>query len=61
MKYAKEGTESSTFWAPLGGKQNYSSQKESKENVRDPHLFTFSFSKEGKFSFSNTVNISHLL
>ncbi|KAM7505452.1 hypothetical protein LguiB_004356 [Lonicera macranthoides] len=49
VKYAKEGTESSTFWAPLGGKQNYSSQKESKEHVRDPHLFAFSFSKEGKF------------
>ncbi|KAL8136714.1 hypothetical protein V2J09_002715, partial [Rumex salicifolius] len=29
LKHAKEGTENSTFWAALGGKQNYASKKES--------------------------------
>lgn len=45
IKHAKEGTESSAFWFPLGGKQSYTSKKVSPEIVRDPHLFTFSFNK----------------
>ncbi|KAF3974890.1 hypothetical protein CMV_001831 [Castanea mollissima] len=45
LKHAKEGTESSSFWFPLGGKQSYTSKKVSQEIVRDPHLFTFSFNK----------------
>ncbi|CAA3016810.1 villin-3-like [Olea europaea subsp. europaea] len=31
FKHTKEGTESSTFWHPLGGKQNYTSKKISPE------------------------------
>ncbi|KAJ4906638.1 Villin-2 [Raphanus sativus] len=46
LKHAKEGTESSTFWFALGGKQNFTSKKASPETVRDPHLFSFSFNKE---------------
>ncbi|KAK2653157.1 hypothetical protein Ddye_013013 [Dipteronia dyeriana] len=48
LKHAKEGTESSTFWYALGGKQSYTSKKVSPDIVRDPHLFTFSINK-GKF------------
>ncbi|KAL0404906.1 UNVERIFIED_CONTAM: Villin-2 [Sesamum radiatum] len=46
IKHTKEGTESSSFWFALGGKQNYTSKKVSPEVVRDPHLFAFSFNKE---------------
>ncbi|KAL0339668.1 UNVERIFIED_CONTAM: Villin-3 [Sesamum radiatum] len=45
IKHTKEGTESSSFWFALGGKQNYTSKKVSPEVVRDPHLFAFSFNK----------------
>ncbi|KAK6151304.1 hypothetical protein DH2020_013939 [Rehmannia glutinosa] len=45
MKHTKEGTENSSFWFALGGKQNYTSKKVSPEIVRDPHLFAFSFNK----------------
>ncbi|KAJ4896078.1 Villin-3 [Raphanus sativus] len=48
IKHAKEGTESSSFWFALGGKQNFTSKKVSPETVRDPHLFSFSFNR-GKF------------
>ncbi|GMP86850.1 hypothetical protein CsSME_00039475 [Camellia sinensis var. sinensis] len=50
VKHAKEGTESSAFWFALGGKQSYTSKKVAPEIVRDPHLFTFSFNKEGSIS-----------
>nr|VDD57665.1 unnamed protein product [Brassica oleracea] len=45
IKHAKEGTESSSFWFALGGKQNFTSKKVSPETVRDPHLFSFSFNR----------------
>ena len=45
LKHAKEGTESSTFWFALGGKQNFTSKKASPETVRDPHLFSFSINR----------------
>ncbi|XP_043815466.1 villin-2 isoform X3 [Manihot esculenta] len=57
LKYAKEGTESSAFWFPLGGKQSYSSKKAPPEIARDPHLFTFSFNK-GKFQVEEVYNFS---
>ncbi|KAM4091917.1 hypothetical protein ACJW30_09G172500 [Castanea mollissima] len=57
LKHAKEGTESSSFWFPLGGKQSYTSKKVSQEIVRDPHLFTFSFNK-GKFQVEEVYNFS---
>ncbi|EOA28874.1 hypothetical protein CARUB_v10025119mg [Capsella rubella] len=46
LKHAKEGTESSTFWFALGGKQNFTSKKASSETIRDPHLFSFSYNRE---------------
>lgn len=57
LKHAKEGTESSSFWFALGGKQSYTSKKVSQEVVRDPHLFSFSFSK-GKFQVEEIYNFS---
>ncbi|KAJ7972210.1 villin 2 [Quillaja saponaria] len=52
LKHAKEGTESSSFWFPLGGKQSYISKKAAIEIIRDPHLFTFSFDKDEVYNFS---------
>ncbi|RXH76708.1 hypothetical protein DVH24_019596 [Malus domestica] len=52
LKHAKEGTESSSFWFALGGKQSYNSNKVSQEIVRDPHLFTFSFNREEIYNFT---------
>ncbi|XP_057426776.1 villin-3-like isoform X2 [Lotus japonicus] len=57
LKHAKEGTESSAFWFALGGKQSYTSKKVTNEIVRDPHLFTFSFSK-GKLHVEEVYNFS---
>ncbi|KAG7628848.1 putative villin headpiece, villin/Gelsolin, ADF-H/Gelsolin-like domain superfamily [Arabidopsis thaliana] len=55
IKHAKEGTESSSFWFALGGKQNFTSKKVSSETVRDPHLFSFSFNR-GKFQVEEIHN-----
>lgn len=55
LKHAKEGTESSTFWFALGGKQSYTSKKSTQDIVRDPHLFTFSLNK-GKFEVEEIYN-----
>ncbi|CAI9765656.1 unnamed protein product [Fraxinus pennsylvanica] len=57
VKHAKEGTESSAFWFPLGGKQSYTSKKVSPDVVRDPHLFAFSFNK-GKFEVEEIYNFA---
>ncbi|XP_010545843.1 PREDICTED: villin-3-like [Tarenaya hassleriana] len=57
IKHAKEGTESSSFWFALGGKQNFTSKKASSETVRDPHLFSFSFNK-GKFQVEEIHNFA---
>ncbi|CAM8963769.1 unnamed protein product [Rhodiola kirilowii] len=57
LKHAKEGTESSTFWNPLGGKQSYNSKKVAPEIARDPHLFTYSFNK-GKFQVQEVYNFT---
>ncbi|TQD92833.1 hypothetical protein C1H46_021542 [Malus baccata] len=57
LKHAKEGTESSSFWFALGGKQSYNSNKVSQEIVRDPHLFTFSFNR-GKFQVEEIYNFT---
>ncbi|KAK2976889.1 hypothetical protein RJ640_010812 [Escallonia rubra] len=54
-KHAKEGTESSTFWFALGGKQSYNSKKVAQDIVRDPHLFTFSLNKGVAPIFSTHV------
>ncbi|KAL0337951.1 UNVERIFIED_CONTAM: Villin-3 [Sesamum calycinum] len=58
VKHTKEGTESSSFWFALGGKQNYTSKKLSPEVARDPHLFEFSFRKGRKFSVEEIYNFS---
>ncbi|KAJ8755566.1 hypothetical protein K2173_022145 [Erythroxylum novogranatense] len=57
VKHSKEGTESSSFWFALGGKQNYTSKRVSPETVRDPHLFSYSFNK-GKFQIEEIYNFS---
>ncbi|XP_028946360.2 villin-3 [Malus sylvestris] len=57
LKHAKEGTESSSFWFALGGKQSYTSNKVSQEIVRDPHLFSFSFNR-GKFQVEEIYNFT---
>ncbi|CAF2123653.1 unnamed protein product [Brassica napus] len=57
LKHAKEGTESSTFWFALGGKQNFTSKKASPETVRDPHLFSFSINR-GKFQVEEIYNFA---
>lgn len=49
VKHTKEGTESSSFWFALGGKQSYTSKKVSSESIRDPHLFSFSFNKGSNY------------
>ncbi|XP_059646291.1 villin-3 isoform X1 [Cornus florida] len=58
VKHSKEGTESSAFWFALGGKQSYTSKKAAQEVVRDPHLFSFSFNKGGKFEVEEIYNFS---
>ncbi|KAL7092879.1 hypothetical protein ACP275_11G009200 [Erythranthe tilingii] len=57
IKHTKEGTESSSFWFALGGKQSYTTKKVTPEIVRDPHLFAFSFNK-GKFEVEEIYNFS---
>ncbi|XP_076955070.1 villin-2-like [Bidens hawaiensis] len=57
VKFAKEGTENSSFWFALGGKQGYTSKRVTQETVRDPHLFAFSFNK-GKFEIEEIYNFS---
>ncbi|WOK99111.1 hypothetical protein Cni_G07823 [Canna indica] len=57
LKHTKEGTESSAFWFALGGKQSYTSKKVNQDVVRDPHLYTISYTK-GKFEFSEVFNFS---
>lgn len=57
LKLTKEGTESSSFWFPLGGKQSYTSKKVHPDAARDPHLFTFSNNK-GKFEVDEVYNFS---
>ncbi|KAF9593278.1 hypothetical protein IFM89_021034 [Coptis chinensis] len=57
VKLAKEGTENSSFWFALGGKQSYTSKKGAQEIIRDAHLYTFSFNK-GKFEVSEVYNFS---
>ncbi|KAL8493979.1 hypothetical protein ACS0TY_024960 [Phlomoides rotata] len=57
IKHTKEGTESSSFWFALGGKQSYTSKKVSSDVVRDAHLFAFSFNR-GKFEVEEIYNFS---
>ncbi|TYG47981.1 hypothetical protein E1A91_D11G376200v1 [Gossypium mustelinum] len=58
LKRAREGKESNTFWLALGGKKSYTSEIESSETIRDPHLFTFSLNKKGKFEVEEVYNFS---
>ncbi|XP_041021377.1 villin-4 [Juglans microcarpa x Juglans regia] len=44
-KTQKEGAESDQFWALLGGKSEYPSQKIVRDAESDPHLFACNFSK----------------
>ncbi|KAI5682873.1 hypothetical protein M9H77_04101 [Catharanthus roseus] len=64
LKHSKEGTETSTFWFALGGKQNYTSKKVTPEVFRDPHLelfvndFFVACSFSGKFEVEEIYNFS---
>ncbi|TMW98663.1 hypothetical protein EJD97_003653 [Solanum chilense] len=55
VKHTKEGTESSSFWFAVGGKQSYTSKKVAPEVTRDPHLFAYSINK-GKFEIEEIYN-----
>jgi hypothetical protein len=44
-KTQKEGAESDQFWALLGGKSEYPSQKIVRDAESDSHLFSCNFSK----------------
>ncbi|XP_055807381.1 villin-2-like [Solanum dulcamara] len=57
VKHTKEGTESSSFWFAVGGKQSYTSKKVAPEVTRDPHLFAYSINK-GKFEIEEIYNFS---
>ncbi|KAE8782114.1 villin-2-like [Hordeum vulgare] len=57
VKHCKEGTESSSFWSALGGKQNYSNINATQDVVREPHLYTFSF-RNGKLEVTEVYNFS---
>ncbi|XP_073221965.1 villin-3-like isoform X2 [Cicer arietinum] len=58
LKHAKEGTETSAFWFAVGGKQSVTSKKVTNDIVRDPHLFTLSFTKAGKLQEEELYNFS---
>ncbi|KAJ3676276.1 hypothetical protein LUZ60_003688 [Juncus effusus] len=55
LKHIKEGTESSSFWSGIGGKQIFSGKKIIQESIRDPHLYFFSQNK-GKLEVSEIHN-----
>ncbi|XP_075512796.1 villin-3-like [Primulina tabacum] len=57
VKHTKEGTEISSFWFAVGGKQSYTSKNVSPDIVRDPHLYGLSFNK-GKFEVEEVYNFS---
>ncbi|XP_048570738.1 villin-2-like [Triticum urartu] len=57
VKHCKEGTESSSFWSALGGKQDYSNKNATQDVVREPHLYTFSF-RNGKLEVTEVYNFS---
>ncbi|PUZ41033.1 hypothetical protein GQ55_9G470900 [Panicum hallii var. hallii] len=58
VKHCKEGTESSTFWSAIGGKQNYTSTNVSTDvAIREPHLYTFSL-RNGKLEVTEVFNFS---
>ncbi|KAG2551786.1 hypothetical protein PVAP13_9KG451600 [Panicum virgatum] len=58
VKHCKEGTESSTFWSAIGGKQNYTSKNVSTDvAIREPHLYTFSL-RNGKLEVTEVFNFS---
>ncbi|KAG2540636.1 hypothetical protein PVAP13_9NG578000 [Panicum virgatum] len=58
VKHCKEGTENSTFWSAIGGKQNYTSKNVSTDvGIREPHLYTFSL-RNGKLEVTEVFNFS---
>ncbi|KAL6649954.1 hypothetical protein ACP70R_014178 [Stipagrostis hirtigluma subsp. patula] len=57
VKHCKEGTESSAFWSPIGGKQNYTSKDVAQDVIREPHLYTFSI-RNGRLEVTEVYNFS---
>ncbi|KAM7270539.1 hypothetical protein ACFE04_029753 [Oxalis oulophora] len=64
LKHAKEGTESSTFWFALGGKQNYSTKKPSQEILifymiaLSLAIFAALWNSSGKFQVEEVFNFA---
>jgi hypothetical protein len=54
LKYIKEGTESSSFWSAIGGKQIFGGEQLTQETTRDPHLYSFSYNKGNRKVLANT-------
>ncbi|XP_071724262.1 villin-1 [Rutidosis leptorrhynchoides] len=54
----REGNEPDTFWNALGGKAEYSKEKEIKRHPEDPHLFLLSTTNEGDFKVKEIYNFT---
>ncbi|XP_011032129.1 PREDICTED: villin-1-like isoform X2 [Populus euphratica] len=53
----REGSEPDIFWNALGGKTEYPRQKELKQHVEDPHLFTLTCA-DGDFKVKEIYNFA---
>lgn len=53
----REGSEPDIFWNALGGKTEYPRQKELKQHVEDPHLFTLTWA-DGDFKVKEIYNFA---
>ncbi|XP_047307891.1 villin-1 [Impatiens glandulifera] len=54
----REGSETELFWDALGGKTEYPKEKETKEFVEDPHLFTCNLTNNGQLKVKEIFNFS---
>ncbi|XP_061959519.1 villin-1 isoform X1 [Populus nigra] len=52
----REGSEPDIFWNALGGKTEYPRQKELKQHVEDPHLFTLTCADGMQNTLSNFIH-----
>lgn len=54
----REGSETDIFWNALGGKTEYPREKEIKQHVEDPHLFTSTGTDGNQNTFLLNVMLS---
>jgi hypothetical protein len=52
----REGSDPDIFWNALGGKTEYPRQKELKQHVEDPHLFTLTCADGMQNTLSNFIH-----